>query len=268
MNTSNLVQRVALAAVGIPVLYYCLRHGGLLLFVAVDVILFFCLFEFITLARTQGYQLNWPFTILAGLAISWDAYFSQGANIPLILFATLIGSFLYGLARWSRSTLLANASVTVCGIFFIGFGFSSLLLIRHMPSGADYTVLVFVLIWICDTFAYFVGISLGKNRLWPHISPKKTVEGTVAGLVGAWAAAFAAKFIFLSQLSTVDCIALGAIAGILGQAGDLVESAFKRSVNVKDSSRFLPGHGGFLDRFDSFLFTAPSIYYYIRFVLQ
>ena len=88
----------------------------------------------------------------------------------------------------------------------------------------------------------------------------------MAGLFGAWIAAFVAKLVFLSDLSPVNCIALGTIAGIFGQAGDLVESAFKRGMDVKDSSHILPGHGGFLDRFDSLLFAAPTMYYYVKFM--
>ena len=259
---------MALAAVAIPIVYLCLRQGGLLLLGVADVIIVFCLIEYITLTRALGNHLNRVLTILGGLTISWDVHFHQGANIPLILLATLMGALLYGLGSRSRPTLLATASVTLFGVFFIGFGVSSLLLIRHMPQGADFTILTFLLIWICDTFAYFVGVLVGRHRLWPRVSPKKTIEGTAAGLFGAWAAACGARLTFLPQLSLIDCLALGAIAGILGQAGDLVESAFKRSAQMKDSSRFLLGHGGFLDRFDGFLFTAPSIYYYIRFVLQ
>lgn len=268
MNVPNSIQRVAVAAVAIPIVYACVRLGGLVLLIAVDVIILFCLLEFIILIRKKGFQLNWPLTILAGLAISWDAHFSGGDNIPLILFAAIMGTLVYGLVRCSRLTFLTSASLSVFAVLLVGFGLSSLLLIRGMSAGADYTVLTFLLIWICDTAAYSVGTSMGRHRAWPQVSPKKTIEGTVAGLLGAWAAAFAAKGIFLSELTVFDCIALGAIAGVFGQAGDLVESAFKRSVEVKDSSRFLPGHGGFLDRFDSFFFTAPSIYYYIRFVLQ
>jgi phosphatidate cytidylyltransferase len=197
-----------------------------------------------------------------------DAHFFQGNNIALILMAILMSTLIYGLFRWDRQALLVNTSVAVFGMVFIGFGVGSLLLIRHMPGGIGFSILVFLLIWICDTFAYFIGISLGRHKLWPQVSPKKTIEGTVGGLLGAWVAACSAKFIFLPQLSLVDCLVLGTIAGVLGQAGDLVESAFKRTAQIKDSSRFLPGHGGFLDRFDSFFFTAPSIYYYIRFVLQ
>jgi phosphatidate cytidylyltransferase len=267
LKLPNLVQRVALAAVGIPIVYICLRQGGLILLIAVDGILFFCLFEFLTLIRKKQLHPNRLLTILGGLAISWDAHFFNGAHVVFILFVTLMCALMAGLRR-DRSTFLHDASLTLFGLLFIGFGISSLLLIRHLPAGADYTILVILLVWICDTVAYFIGISLGRHPLWPQVSPKKTIEGSIAGLLGAWAAALAAKFIFLPEITLLDGLALGAIAGVLGQAGDLVESAFKRFVEVKDSSHLLPGHGGFLDRFDSLFLTVPSVYYYVRFVLQ
>ncbi|MFQ6092046.1 MAG: phosphatidate cytidylyltransferase [bacterium] len=266
MNIPNLVQRLLLAVIAIPVLYLCLRQGGILSLIAVDIIIFFALLEFIGLLRGKGFRPNWVLTVFGALALSWDVQFARGGDIPLVLLGTLILALLSGLARRDRSNFLVDAWLALFGVLFIGFCVSCVLLIRQLPAGADFAVLVFLLIWICDTAAYFVGASLGRRKLWPQVSPKKTVEGTAAGLLGAWAAAFAAKLIFLPGLSTLDCIALGAIAGVLGQAGDLAESAFKRWMGVKDSSHILPGHGGFLDRFDSLLFTAPSIYYYVKLV--
>lgn len=269
MNIPNIVQRILLAIVAIPILYFCLRQGGLLLMIAVDIIIFFCLFEFIHLIRFKGFSPNRVLIIVGALAISWDAHFSKGDHLLLILFITLMCNLLSNLVSTDRSTVPIDASLAFFAVFFFGFGTSCLLLIRHQnPKGAEYAFLVFFLIWICDTVAYTVGSTLGRHKLWTQISPKKTVEGTIGGLIGAWAAAFAARLIFLEELTILDCLALGAIAGILGQAGDLVESAFKRAIDVKDSSHFLPGHGGFLDRFDSFLFTAPPIYYYVRFVIN
>jgi phosphatidate cytidylyltransferase len=172
------------------------------------------------------------------------------------------------LFRKERTRFIAHSSLSLFGLFFIGFSTSSLVLIRQLPAGANLSILVFLLIWVCDTFAYAIGRVAGRHRLWPQVSPKKTIEGSLAGLIGALAAAYAARRIFLPELSGLDCLLLGSIAGILGQAGDLVESALKRDVGAKDSSHLLPGHGGFLDRFDSFYFTAPSIYYYAKFVLH
>lgn len=266
MKIPNVVQRILLALFGIPLVYLCLRQGGLFLLTAVDIIIVFCLLEFLRLLRARDLKPNRVLTVAGALIISWDVHFTQGANIAFILFVLIALTFIVDLARPNRSTLFTNTSLVLLGIFFVGFCFSCILLIRRLPEGADLTILLFLLIWTCDTAAYFVGMTLGKHKLWPQVSPKKTVEGTAAGLLGAWGAACVAKLTFLPELSTVNCLALGTIAGILGQAGDLVESAFKRSMNVKDSGRILFGHGGFLDRFDSLLFTAPSMYYYVKFI--
>ena len=267
MKLPNLAQRVACAAVGIPLVYLCLRQGGVVLLIAVDIILLFCLFEFTTLARAKELRPNRLVSLLGGLAISWDAYLYNGTHVIFLLFVALVCALMAGLVR-DRRTFLHDASLTLFGLLLIGFGISSLLLIRRLPAGFEFAILVFLLIWVCDTAAYFIGISLGRHPLWPQVSPKKTIEGALAGLLGAWAAVLAAKFTFIPEISLLHGLALGTMAGLLGQAGDLVESAFKRFVEVKDSSRLLPGHGGFLDRFDSFFLTVPSVYYYIRFVLH
>jgi phosphatidate cytidylyltransferase len=266
LNIPNVVQRILLAILGIPLVYLCLRQGGILLLAAVDIIIFFCLAEFIHLLRRKNFRPNWILTVVPALGMSWDIFFSGGDTIPFILFITMTLTFMVGLVHKDRSTLFMNTSLSLLGVLFIGFCISCILLIRQLPRGADLVVLLFLLIWVCDTAAYFVGKNLGRHTLWPQISPKKTAEGTVAGFFGAWAAACVAKLTFFPELSTVNCIALGTIAGIFGQAGDLVESAFKRGMGVKDSSHILPGHGGFLDRFDSLLLAAPSMYYYMKFL--
>lgn len=261
-----MLQRILVAIIGIPLVYLCLRQGGILLLAAVDIIIVLCLVEFIHLLRKKNFRPNWVLTVFPALGMSWDIFFSGGDNIPFILFVTMMLTFLVGLSHKDRSTLFMNTSLSLLGVLLIGFCISCILLIRQLPRGADLVVLLFLLIWVCDTAAYFVGKNLGRHKLWPQISPKKTAEGTVAGLVGAWAAACVAKLTFFPELSTVNCIALGTIAGIFGQGSDLVESAFKRGMDVKDSSQILPGHGGFLDRFDSFLLAAPSMYYYMKFL--
>ena len=127
-------------------------------------------------------------------------------------------------------------------------------------------MLIFFLLLVtsaADTGAYYVGTLYGRHRLAPTISPKKTVEGLVGGLIGAIIVAYAAHWWFLPELSGLDCLILGTILTITGLWGDLAESAMKRSVGMKDSGGILPGHGGMLDRLDSLLFTAPVFYYYV-----
>ncbi len=262
MSIPNSVQRVLLALVGIPLVYLCLRQGGLLLLAAVDIIIICALIEFTTLLKQRGFKVNRAWTLAGALGISSDVHFSQGVHIPFILITAVIIILISHLFQRDRTHFIAHASLSVFGLFFIGFSISTILLIRQRPDGAGLAILLFCLVWICDTAAYVAGISMGRHRLWPEVSPRKTVEGCVAGLFGAWVTGLVARLIFMPGLSVFDAMAFGSIAGILGQTGDLVESALKRDLGAKDSSQLLPGHGGFLDRFDSLMFTAPAMYYY------
>jgi phosphatidate cytidylyltransferase len=130
------------------------------------------------------------------------------------------------------------------------------------------TVIVVVAIWASDTFAYFTGRALGKHPLFPRISPKKTIEGSVGGVVGAVVIVAVLKVALEPSLvlSWGDAAVIGLICGALGQLGDLVESMMKRSVGVKDSGRYLPGHGGMLDRIDAMLIAIPLVVLYLDWV--
>ena len=126
--------------------------------------------------------------------------------------------------------------------------------------GAYLVMLTFLCTWACDTGAYFIGSAIGKTKLAPKLSPNKTVEGAVAGVLSS--VLIAAAFGTFIKLPMGHAPAMGAIFGVFSQLGDLSESAIKRELDVKDSGTLVPGHGGILDRFDSLLFTGPAAYYY------
>jgi phosphatidate cytidylyltransferase len=140
--------------------------------------------------------------------------------------------------------------------------------LQTITRWGGYTVIsVFATIWICDTAAYFVGVSIGRHKLFESVSPKKSWEGAIAGFVFAELTMIAARALVLDYLSLGNALVLGAIVGIFGQVGDLVQSRFKRDSGVKDSSSIIPGHGGVYDRFDSLVFVAPFVYLYIDFIV-
>lgn len=278
MGSSNLRQRILVAIIGVPILFALAILGGFFLLAAVDLVILIGSWEFFEMASKKGASPNRILGIIGALAISWDFCLAHVKYTPIIVVATLILLLIYELWRKGTSSPIINISSTLLGIFFVGFLLSHLLLIRQLPGveGVDHllggylVVLVFSLVWICDTAAYFVGTHFSKHKLFPRVSPNKTIEGTVGGLLGAVAMAMVAQ-IFLSRilkvhdLITFDYLLLGCLAGTVGQVGDLVESHMKRDAGIKESSRILPGHGGVLDRFDSLLFAAPAIYYYLKF---
>jgi len=153
--------------------------------------------------------------------------------------------------------------MTLFGVLYLGLTLSTLSMTRLLPLGEWLIFFLLLVTWASDTGAYIVGTLYGRHRLAPTISPKKTVEGLVGGLIGAIIVAYAARWWFLPEFSGLDCLVLAILLTITGLWGDLTESAMKRSVGMKDSGRILPGHGGMLDRLDSLLFTAPVFYYYV-----
>ena len=162
-------------------------------------------------------------------------------------------------------------TVAFFGIFYVGIMFSYLYQVREMPDGKYLVWLILLSSWGCDTCAYCAGMLLGKHRLAPVLSPKKSIEGAVGGVVGSallgciYAYFFGAKMDEVSN-PMVACAVACAIAAVISQIGDLAASAIKRNHNVKDYGNLIPGHGGVLDRFDSMIFTAPAIYFALTFL--
>jgi len=217
--------------------------------------------------------------------------FSQLQFLMVVLLVLLLLVLLIELFRTKGSPTL-NAAVTVFGVTIISLFFGTLISLRELfPYGfpvpkffqvgfADevqfatisrwggYTIVsLLATIWMCDTAAYFGGLTFGRHRLFERVSPKKSWEGAVFGFVAAVLTMLAAQSLVLDYLRVQDALVLGAIVGVFGQLGDLVESRFKRDAGVKDSSTIIPGHGGVYDRFDSLVFVAPIVYLYIDFVV-
>jgi phosphatidate cytidylyltransferase len=158
--------------------------------------------------------------------------------------------------------VIGQLAILLFAIFYIPLLLGHMPLLRALPNGREWIFLVLFIVMFCDTFAYFVGSSIGCRRLYPAISPKKSIEGACGGLVGSVFGALIFKYLFFGQLRVVDAVILGIGLGIIGQIGDLFESMLKRSSGVKDSGTLIPGHGGILDRLDSLLFAFPPAYYF------
>lgn len=199
-----------------------------------------------------------------------------GAIVPVIIYLfeykwfsgyLILAVFLIFTDSLFRHNLLASVTarigVGVLGIIYIAFPISHLILIRNMEMGRFWLLFIVCIIAANDTFAYYVGKGFGKHKLSPGISPKKTVEGALGGLIGGVAVALVFNQIFLTHISPKEISVLAVFIGILGQLSDLFESLIKRSAGVKDSGGILPGHGGMLDRIDSLIFPSPFLYYYL-----
>ncbi|MBK9034808.1 MAG: phosphatidate cytidylyltransferase [Myxococcales bacterium] len=198
---------------------------------------------------------------------AWQILAREGSTYP-VLFLGVIGPGLYYLFRFRDMTTVATRyAATVFGIFYAGVLLTTAAALKRDGggnAGGDLVLFVLVVPWVGDTGAYFAGRFLGKHKLYEAVSPKKTWEGAVGGVVGSLVAAIVMKLVRLDHLAWLDLVLLAVPGAMLGQMGDLVESLFKRSTGVKDSGAILPGHGGILDRIDAVLFFAPYVYVYLQ----
>ena len=202
-----------------------------------------------------------------------------GAVIPIamlvrdpfaLLFVLTVLSLLFALVFLFKpqeiSSVGAEFGLTVAGFLYVPLLLAHLLMLRSFPHGVGWVFLLLFIVMSSDSVAYYVGTAFGKHKLYPSVSPKKSVEGATGGLIGAILGAFIARASVFQDLGVIDCVVTALSAGILAQLGDLFESLLKRSFGVKDSGAMIPGHGGILDRLDSILFAAPPLFYYAYFV--
>lgn len=242
------------------------------------------IWEFYNFAQKAGYQ---PMKLLGlfggmmifAIAISLFVLFATKDSTNDSLFAIIFGMaiitlllliplmFICELYRKSP-TPIANIGSTLMGMLYVAFPLSLLILIPALLGNGVWNpwIVIFYIfiIWANDVFAYLFGITLGRHRLFERISPKKSWEGFFGGLLGAMAMGYVASLVL--EANAMTWIGLALVAAIAGVFGDLVESLFKRSVDLKDSGNFIPGHGGWLDRFDALIFSAPFAFVYVIFI--
>jgi len=255
--------------VALPLLILFIHFASTLLFLLlVCVVAVLGLFEFYAMAlpesrRPERFLATAVGTALVPLLGLQQAAFLNGAlTLTVLLFAVV---FLFRFR--DLSTVVQHLALLLFGFLYVSLLLGHLSLLRGLPHGREWVYLVLLLVMASDTAAYFTGVSIGRRKLYPAISPNKSVEGAVGGLAGCLAGAFVGKLWFLPVLTISDCLALGLGIGVLAQLGDLFESMLKRSFGVKDSGTIIPGHGGILDRLDSLLFAfAPAYYYALCFV--
>ena len=182
--------------------------------------------------------------------------------LPVLTLTVICSALLFLVRIRDIRDAAREFALFVAGFFYVPLLLVHLLLLRYAPHGSQWVFLLMVIVMAGDTGAYYVGSSLGKHKLYPVVSPNKSVEGALGGLAGSILGAFIARATFFPELAPIDCLVTSLLLGVLGQLGDLFESLLKRGFGVKDSGSIIPGHGGILDRLDSILFAAPAAYYY------
>lgn len=256
-----MLTRTLSALILVPVLLGLTYKGGPYTALLVAVISFLALRESLAIGNKMGIR-SW--TVSTGLfSLGWLLLIFRGAlewGVPALVMWLLFSlgkmALRYPVIQFNELSYNFFAPIYTVVLF------SHLYLIRELEKGVAWTFLTFILVWATDTFAYLVGRAIGRHRLAPQVSPKKTIEGSMGGLLFCMLSGLIA-WKLLGGTRAFPFLGLSFVVGIGAQIGDLFESALKRSVNIKDSGNLIPGHGGILDRFDSLLFVVPLVYYWL-----
>lgn len=265
--------RIITGVVGIALAAFVIQTGGALFAGFALVLSVLAWFEYARAFHRKGSNLTFLTGIL-GLILLWgcawlgNAEESMAVTTGIVLIVLLESVLLHGRVSF------VDACTSVAGILYLGLPFAHMVMLRGLypettlatslgsfEFGCAMIWVMFIGTWASDTFAYFVGSAIGSHKLCPTISPNKTVEGFLGSVVGTTASVAALGAFF--SLPIVEMAVLGFCISLLATLGDLVESVAKRYTGIKDSGNIIPGHGGVWDRFDSVLFTAPLVYYFV-----
>lgn len=270
MKLGNTLTRIIVSVIAIPLVLVICYFGEIYFLGFTLIIGGLSYYEFYKMSRNKKNIASLLIGLPAVIAIILNSY-SGFISYYNLIFIIIILLTLKELFR-NRESAINNLGSSLLGILYLGFFTSAILRLREYFEGSDYLlggyfiIAILVTIWVCDSAAFFVGTAIGRHKLFPRVSPKKSWEGAIAGFVFSIVTMLFAKWIILDILTWVDAAAIGIIIGVFGQTGDLIESLIKRDAGVKDSSSILPGHGGIFDRFDSLLFTAPLIFLYLEYL--
>jgi phosphatidate cytidylyltransferase len=261
------MKRVIVAAVFLPVfisyIYYLPAFPFFLILLLIVGML--AMREFYVMYGVPA-SLNVPAVIIGGILFyylcRYPEYFPEGVFVGLFLLL-LLRLFVIK----SPSGSMSEAGTLGIGLFYIAGFLSFQWFLRTENEGLKYIFLLYTSGWLADSAAYYVGSYLGRNKLYPSVSPNKTVEGALGSLMGGAVGSVVVRNVMeISGLSTVGAMAIGMAIGIATLLGDLIESMFKRDAGVKDSSGLIPGHGGILDKLDGFLISGPILYLIVRYM--
>lgn len=276
MDKKNLTRIITGTVMGLTVLG-SIFYGGLPLFIITLLIIFFATKEYVLILKHKGFYPSIKVILFADIFFALLAYLNRFNMLSFAVTISSIVAFIWVLFK-GRQPYIANVATTILGFIYSGLFPLYLIFIRDigsqpvyhhmikMPSvheGLGYLIILFFCILFTDTGCYYFGMKFGKHKLAPIISPNKTIEGSIGGtLCSVLGALLLGHF---HGIVWYHCLVIGILIAFFAQIGDLCESLIKRDAGVKDSGNTLPGHGGFLDRTDSYVFTLPVLYYYFQF---
>ncbi len=271
-----MLSRIIVALIGIPILVGVLYHGGFPLLIFTNIIVGMGAYEFYQMSEIGGKNPNKILGIVMAVLIPNMLFFEKLGTLSFGVEGVLAIATVLAIGMRVVQNRVEDASAdlgdTMLGVLYTGILFSHVLLISFLPNGGKWLLTAQIMVWVCDSFAYFVGMAIGRKffkRGFNSISPKKSLEGSLGGTIFTIISLFLLDRYFIlveGGMSLINIIILGIFISGVAQIGDLGESMFKREFKVKDSGTVLRGHGGILDRFDSMFFVAPVMYYLLKFI--
>ncbi len=259
--------RLLTSVIGVPFVICIVYLGGWIFFLTVLGIILIAAYEFFKFAKNEKINYSIYFSLFLNAIIVLFTFTNKNIYIlPLFMLSIIVSSIYKALFQDEIDKLLEKVSLEVFSALYIALPLSYFLLIRNLPKGEKFIILLLGIVWLNDSFAYFIGKKMGKTKINTHISPNKTMEGAIGGFFGGLVSGLIFAYFFKFNLISVFFLSIIIVA--ISQLGDLVESAFKREVGIKDAGNIIPGHGGILDRFDGLIFATPVYYYLIILVFN
>ncbi len=271
---SNIIRRLPVILGGIPLVVYILKVGGIFLSLVFTFVILVCLYEFYNLKKNSTLRPNMAIGFFLSLVFCFFYYQIPTINIIFYLSLFFITTILYFFIEMfsGNSNPIYNISITFSGVVYIAGLFGSFIALRNFDTfnGSQFTLTMVISVWVCDSAAYFFGKQWGEKKLFERLSPNKTIMGFFGGIFGSFLTIFIMnKFNFINfNLNFFQILNFTMIIGIFGQMGDIAESMLKRDAGIKDSGKLLMGHGGFLDRCDSLIFTTPLTFIFVHLITK
>jgi len=263
---SNLLQRVLTATILIPIALFIIFKGNeKVLFWIISVICVASYFEYCEMSRFKNYLDKILGSLFVVLLLFVFVFYENYYPMFLTFYFCFYLSYL--LFRYGPENFTVSAGQQILAILYFSTLLGFAMKIFFLEKGRVWIFLLLLVNWLTDSFAYFSGTLLGKHH-FSQISPKKTIEGLVGGIIGGIISVVFVNTFLLKISQWFEMFILGILGSIFGQIGDLFESGIKRSFGVKDSGTIIPGHGGFMDRFDSLFFTSPLFYFFVKFIFR